>query len=156
MKYKHVNIFNIGIDLLSFFFVVINIFCVISCYVDLPNKIITHYNLGGMPDRYGDKSSIFLLTIVNVVIYVICSILEKRPDIFNYPVKVTKYNKEKLHLYGTRMLKLIKLCFNAILFYISFSIIQNTSIGILSIGIFIIVPSAILIYYIRKMRLTDK
>lgn len=138
-------------DVLSIVFITSNIILVILYYNNLPDKIITHYNILGEADAYGDKSSIIFLVITNILMYAIVSLVERKPQIWNFPTIVTDTNREKLYMYGSQLLKSLKLVFLFSFLYISYCNIVNKNIGLFFTILNIIVPSVLLFYYIFKM-----
>lgn len=139
------------IELLSLLFVAATVLLVLLNYADMPDKIITHYNINGIQDGYGDKSSILYLTGISIVMYAGLTFLQKRPGIYNFPVKVTEANKAQLYSYGTKMVRLLKLFISALFCYIAYSSVQNQAMGSFITIIIVIAPASMLIYYIVKM-----
>ena len=90
---------------------------VITNYVYMSNTIPTHYGAGLKADHYGHKSNTFILIGVLTIIYIGMSILERFPHVYNYPVKITDKNYEKLYVLGVRMIKIIKIIIVLIMGY---------------------------------------
>lgn len=156
MKIRQINLHNLIIELFSLGFVIANILFVFLRYSGLPERIITHYNIKGLPDGYGDKSDILILTGISILIYVVFTVLERFPQIYNYPVKVTENNRDELHYYAMRMMKYIKLSICVIFFFIAFASIENKPLGTAFTWLTFIAPTIILVYYIYKMMSTNR
>lgn len=62
-----------------------------------PARVPVHYNLAGEVDRMGSKSSVFLLLITNWGLYILVTVLEQFPRIWNTGVTVTERNKRKVY-----------------------------------------------------------
>ena len=77
-------------------------------YNSLANTIPTHFGLKGEADGWGSKSVIFLLPVINILLFTGLTILNKYPHKFNYPVKVTEENAILLYNKGTRFLRILK------------------------------------------------
>jgi Protein of unknown function (DUF1648). len=150
MKAKF-NLYNFILESLALLFLVANILMLLSSYGSLPDTIITHYNINGIPDGYGNKESIIPPLLISVFIYIQLSVLQNFPQLYNYPVKVTEKNKDALLFYALRLLKYIKLSVSIMFFSISFCSIQNKAMG--GFGVFLIMAPIIpSLYYIIKMR----
>jgi uncharacterized membrane protein len=80
----------------------------IITYNSLPDTIPSHFGLQGKADGWGSKSGIFLLPVINILLFTGLTILSKYPHKFNYPVKVTEENAILLYNKGTRFLRILK------------------------------------------------
>lgn len=81
----------------------------ISNYTSLPNTIPIHYNGAGEPDGFGEKATILTLPLVATLLFVGLTVLNKFPEIFNYPTDITPYNASKLYTNATRLIRYLKL-----------------------------------------------
>jgi uncharacterized membrane protein len=90
-------------------------------YKTLPEKIPIHYNFYGFPDGYGNKSTLFLLSSLGFIIYVIVFfagfIGEKH---YNVPYKATPAGREKIVFFVRTILKVLR--FNTLVIF-NFAII---------------------------------
>lgn len=75
----------------------------------MPKLIPTHYDFAGNVDSYGDKNSILIMPIMSWVLYIIITVLEMFPPIWNTGVKVTEQNKFRVYAILRLMLDIIKL-----------------------------------------------
>ena len=76
---------------------------------ELPEIIPTHFDASGQPDGFGGKSSFWILPLSGIIIYVLLTILEAFPHIYNFPVKITQENAEIQYRLATRMLRILKI-----------------------------------------------
>lgn len=76
---------------------------------DIPEVIPTHFGFSGAPDRFGSKSSLFIIIIIGAGIHILLSFLSKIPKFYNYPVSVTEKNAEVLYKIGRQLILLIDL-----------------------------------------------
>ena len=96
------------IELLAILFLVgIWIFSV-QYYWTLPEIIPTHFNIHGEVDAHGSKGTLFIMPIVYSIIFVLLSIISRKPEIYNYPVKITADNAAVQYALATRMLRILK------------------------------------------------
>ena len=82
---------------------------ILFVYNRLPDIIPTHFSFSGKADAYGSKSSIFTLPILGLIIFVLLTILNRFPHIFNYTVIITEDNALQQYKMGTRVLRYLKL-----------------------------------------------
>lgn len=78
-------------------------------YNSLPDIIPIHFDMQGVPDDYGDKSSLFLLPIIGTLSYVMLTVLNKFPHLFNFPSEITEANATRMYGLATSMMRLVKL-----------------------------------------------
>lgn len=104
-------------------------------YAALPEKIPTHFDGAGNPDAFGKKSSIALLPIVGVFIYVIFYFIQKVPHTFNYGgLKITKENAAAQYQNVLRIMRILKALMTIAFAYMTWSTVQiamgnNTGLG---------------------------
>jgi uncharacterized membrane protein len=84
------------------------IYCIRSYFI-LPETIPTHFNLKGVADAYGSKANMFILPSIGTTIYLLITLLNRYPHIFNYMVKITADNAETQYRFATRMFRVVKL-----------------------------------------------
>lgn len=86
--------------------VFINFVIVLLFYFDLPETIPIHFNFKGEPDGYGNKSYIWSLPILNLVLYLGLNLVatKLKPWQYNYPVTVTNENAPTLYSMGIQMI----------------------------------------------------
>ncbi len=97
-------------------------------YTDLPDLVPKHYNLNGEPDDYSGKGIIWAMPIIGLIIYAGMLLLNKHPNIFNYPKEVTEENAEQLYRIATKMIRLLSTIITWFLAYITYATIQ-TALG---------------------------
>ena len=90
----------------------------------LPEKIPAHYDLYGIPDAYSGKSSILILPVVGIIIYLAITILDRYPHIFSYVWKITPENAYRQYQLAGSMLAALKAEVIWIFNYIAISTIR--------------------------------
>jgi uncharacterized membrane protein len=103
----------------------------------LPQRIPTHFNVGGQPDGWGPPSTLWLLPAVGVGLYLLISVVALFPASFNYPLRVTAASRSRLEGLTLRMISWIKVELAGLFLFIQWSIIQSVRMGhgTLSVGI---------------------
>lgn len=88
-------------------------------YNKLPDQIPVHYNFSGVADAWGSRSTILILPIIALVIYIGFTVLQRFPQIYNYPAGISEENKEKAHLRAVTAVRYLKFFTILILGYLS-------------------------------------
>ena len=99
---------------------------IISSYSHLPDTIPTHFNGSGKADGFGSKANILALPIISTVIFIGLTILNKFPQVFNYPTNITKENANQQYTNATRLVRYLKLAVVVIFGLIVYKTIQST------------------------------
>lgn len=91
----------------------------------LPEIIPSHFTVNGEIDDYSDKATLWLLPSIGTVLFLGLTWLNRFPQIFNYPVKITAENAVKQYKMATRLIRILKLTLLIVFFMISFMIIKS-------------------------------
>ena len=81
-------------------------------YSTLPDTIPLHFDAQGRPDGYGNKSRIFVLPAIAIVLFIGTTYLIRSPHDFgkfNVPLKITESNLKRQYTFASRMIRVIKL-----------------------------------------------
>ncbi len=103
-------------------------------YQELPGTIPIHFNAAGAADGYGDKSMVWMLPLIGLGIYLMMTFINRRPHIFNYPVKITPENAEQQYKTATRLIRILKAAIMLLFAYICWGMIQGALSGQASLG----------------------
>jgi uncharacterized membrane protein len=93
-------------------------------YGQLPEQIPTHFGPNGLPDSYGSKTSLWLLPILGSVIFGLMTYINRRPDWFNFPVKITAENALTQYTMATRLIRVLKASVTILFAYLVWGIIS--------------------------------
>src|SRR5262245_11993508 len=74
----------------------------------LPEAVPTHFGFAGKPDAWGSRNTILILPIAGIVSYLLLTIINRYPHVFNYPVPITPENAERQYRLGQRIIRLVK------------------------------------------------
>ncbi|HTS44925.1 MAG TPA: DUF1648 domain-containing protein [Puia sp.] len=97
------------IELSGWIFVVILWGLSLYSYSTLPDRIPTHFDVVGMPDKWGSRNAFFVLPVVGTVVFIGLTILNRYPYLFNYPVTITNENALAQYTNATKMMRWLKL-----------------------------------------------
>ena len=67
-----------------------------------------HFNLHGEADGWGGRTFLLILPALSVILYIGLSVAEKQYRKFNYPIRLTDNNKNRLYRLGVRMMRHLK------------------------------------------------
>tara|TARA_R110000850_G_scaffold167924_1_gene292951 strand:- start:708 stop:1226 length:519 start_codon:yes stop_codon:yes gene_type:complete len=150
------------LDIFSFGILAVALFYTILSYNALPKQVPMHFNYSGTITRYGDKSSIWFLNIIGFATVYGLYYLNKFPQIFNYPQKITLANAKKMYSDATRMIRLLSLSIALLFSIITFEIIQvslnqtkaiSTVANYLLMGIVILMTIGPIIYMVINLKM---
>jgi len=85
-----------------------SIILLIALWAKIPQKVPVHYNLDGEVTRWGSKWELFILVGIGLFIIILMEIIERFPEIYNYPSRFNEHNAEQFYLVGRQMVNLIK------------------------------------------------
>jgi hypothetical protein len=87
--------------------------------IDSDVLIPVHYNFLGEADSWGGRSALWHMPLLGLTLYIGLSILQKYPEIYNYPCKVTKKNVNYIYRMGVRLVMHFKVLGLLLLAYIN-------------------------------------
>lgn len=140
------------ISLLSFVGIVLY---VIITWKNIPDMIPGHYNIAGEIDKYSSKNSIWILIVVQILLFTMMSVLERFPNIWNTGVQITEENVERVYTNLRNMQTYLKMM---IMIYFSYMTLQSiagerlNSISVFTFLILIFGGMAIFLIKIFKNR----
>jgi uncharacterized membrane protein len=94
----------------------------------LPEKIPTHFSFSGEPDSFGNRNSAYLLPCVATIIFILLTVVNRKPERFNYPVAITERNTVKQYRLAGNFIRFLRISI-VIVFIIIFVFTSNTSVG---------------------------
>lgn len=125
-------------------------------YLNLPDRIPTHFGASGQPDAWSGKTSLFALPIIMVVLYIGLTILGRFPHTYNYLCKITKENAPFQYLNTRMFIGLLKSEIILAFAYIEWATIQVAGgkaygLGIGFLPVFLIIIFGTLAFFIIRM-----
>lgn len=103
-------------------------------YNELPDTIPTHFNGAGKADGYGNKLTVWVLPLIGLGLYTMLTFINRSPQQFNYPVKVTPENAQRQYELATRLIRMLKAVIMLLFVYICYMVIQGALSGEASLG----------------------
>lgn len=124
----------------------------------LPEQVPIHFNAVGEPDNWGPNSTLFVLPLIGVVLWIGLSILERYPHGYNYIVKITDANASFQYRSAVKLIHFLK---NTIAILFAFLTRESFLIGsgeqdALSTGLMpmflTLIFGAVVLYFIQSIR----
>jgi uncharacterized membrane protein len=74
----------------------------------LPDRIPTHFNAAGQVDGWGSPRMLLIFPGFALAIYLLMSLVSRFPAAFNFPVRVTPFNRKRLEGLALNMIAWLK------------------------------------------------
>ena len=107
------------LELVTFLALVIFEVYIAARWSSIGDTVPTHFGFDGQPDAWGDKSSLLFMPILTIVLYLLLSITELFPKIWNFPVELTEANRDKMIAISLDMVIVLKLMLVVIFAFIT-------------------------------------
>lgn len=101
----------------------------------LPARIPTHFDIAGNPNGWGSPSSLLLLPVVALALYLGMTVVSQFPSAFNYPMRVTAENRPRLEALTLRMIAWLKTEMICLFAWIQWAIVASARQGRMSISL---------------------
>jgi uncharacterized membrane protein len=112
-------------DVIGFLCILGSIIVLLYVWKTLPDKVPAHYNAAGKVDRWGSKWELLILPFVGIFIALLMGVLEKFPEIHNYPNRLNELNAEQFYLQSRKLVNQLK---NICLILFSLILVESISI----------------------------
>lgn len=116
--------FDYMIELLNALIIICLIVLPAYHFFKLPDSIPSHFDFAGKADNYAGKISIWVMPAIGLFAFAGLSILQRYPQIYNYPFPLTKKNAPYLYRAAKRFLRLLKLIMSLLMLYLVYATIQ--------------------------------
>jgi uncharacterized membrane protein len=105
----------------------------------LPTRIPTHFDIAGNPNAWGSAgNSLFILPAVATAVFLLIGLVSLNPASFNYPVRITPQNRERLQSLALQLIACIQAESTILLAILQYSILQAFRAGHFSLNPFLI------------------
>lgn len=130
---------------------------VLYAFNNMPEEIPTHFNASGEVDSTGGKDNVWLLPVITTIMYILLTLLNRVPHIFNYPVEINEENASFQYALAMRLVRTMKLIIVLIFFAIAvlmFLVAKGILVGtgILVIILITVLPLIPVVFYFQKAR----
>lgn len=90
-----------------------------TSYPQMPQEVPVHFNAMGQPDEYGNKIAVLGLACGIILVQLVIYWASKKPQVMDYPAKVTDENAQRLYREGERFFVCLGLSISALMAGIS-------------------------------------
>jgi len=149
--------FDWAIEFVAFVFLVVLIVLPLIYYNHLPEKIPVHFNGAGIPDGYGSRSTLWILPVTSLFLYLLFTILEAFPYLYNFPVEITTDNAVTQYTLATRLIRILKTVILIIFAFISYQTIKTATGETVGLGraflpvCLLLIFGVIVIYVVKSL-----
>ena len=92
----------------------------------IPDKLPMHYNFAGEIDRWGGKGEVLFLVVMVWILYLMISLVEHFPSVWNTGVQVTQENRMRVYRTLKYMVKTLKLAMTLVFTFLIFNTVAGT------------------------------
>jgi uncharacterized membrane protein len=147
--------FDWVIELMAFIFLAFQIILPFIYYNHLPESIPVHFNGAGQPDGFGSRSTLWILPGTSLFLYLLMTILEAFPYIYNFPVEITPENAVTQYTLATRLIRILKTLLLIIFSFLSYKTIKTATgetpgLGKVFLPVFLLLTFGLIIIYIVR------
>lgn len=137
--------YPVRLEIISLALLAYTLYLVISSYASLPDRIPTHFDFQGVPDRWGSKAEVLVFPILSVALYamltgitVLFTVVTDPRKLINLPQRmkdaITEAQAEKLRVFFMRSLFALKVLVQGLMAWLVYATIEvalgrNTGLG---------------------------
>lgn len=123
----------------------------LAVFWTLPDKIPTHFNFAGEPDGWGGKLDLLIIPAVNTGLYLLLSVIQRHPSIWNTGVRVTEENKHRVYAVSLSLLITVKLIISLGFTYTMVAQTTSSALAPWYAPVFLGVTVGTVIYYFIRL-----
>ncbi len=90
----------------------------------LPDLVPSHFGLNGQPDAWTSKNSLPFFALIPLALYILLTVIGRKPHLCNYSVRLTKDNAVRLYAISVKFLAILKMILSWLFVYIFYAIAQ--------------------------------
>ena len=127
---------------------------------NLPDQMPVHFGASGKPDGWGSKNTLWVLTLVNVGLYIVMTLASRYQRLINLPMRVDRDAPEVQQLLRT-MAIVLKAGLMVLLLYLDWAMVntglgQTDGLGPEFLPVFLAATFLPLIWFLAKLRKFQK
>ena len=120
------NIIGKWLDGFGFLFLGLLWTYVLKSYFQLPDQIPTHFNFSGAPDGFSSRHMILLLPGLATLLFILLTLINRRPERFNYPITITPENAAYQYQLASNLIRALRLAMPIVFGLVAFSTIDSS------------------------------
>ncbi len=133
--------------LISVSVLILNCYYVFTNYDNISKEIVTHIDITGKADGFGDKVHLIYAMIANAVLLGIMFFIIKYPKYANYPIEINDKNRDNAYKKMQLFLAIISVITSVVFSYMVFQSINKSDNMIYVIIYSIFFPLLVLLYF---------
>lgn len=144
------------LQIVCFLILAVGLTLLITSWSGLPATVPTHFNFSGAPDSYGVKSQLIILPIIAVGLYLMLTVFERFPKIYNFPIEITESNAKYIYQTARELFVCLKTEIIAVFAYLIWGSIETAKglrqgLGSWFITVFLALLAITFFYYIMRI-----
>jgi uncharacterized membrane protein len=145
--------FDWATEIFTLIFLIILIALPLIFLKDLPEEIPVHFNAAGMPDGFGNRSTLWILPVTGAFMYLLLTVISAFPQIYNFPVKITPENIVTQYRLATRLIRILKATIMILFSFLSYKTLKTATGDVAGLGkaflpVFLLITFGVIIVYI--------
>ncbi len=108
---------------------------VLAAWPEMPDQVPQHFDAAGQADAWGSKATLLLLPAVNLVVFVIMTVISRFPHISSVPVEITPFNARRVYRLIRFQTIWLKAVVALVLAYMSWRTIEQARGGVQGLGV---------------------
>ncbi|QIB69520.1 DUF1648 domain-containing protein [Aminipila butyrica] len=116
-----------------------------------PNQIPSHYNAAGEIDGMSSKTHLIIFVVIGWSLFVLMSVVENFPQIWNTGVQVTEENKERIYRVLKDLLTTIKLLLAFVFAYLTVQASSGENLPALFLPVFLSALLGSMLFFVLKL-----
>ena len=117
----------------------------------IPDKLPMHYNFAGEIDRWGGKGEILFLVVMVWILYLMISLVEHFPSVWNTGVQVTLENRMRVYRTLKYMVKTLKLAMTLVFTFLIFTTVAATPLPAWFSAVYVILITGDLAFWLIRL-----
>ena len=155
LRIPKLSVYQIVLLALTVILVIACIVATLICLPSLPDKIPTHYGVGGSVDRYGGRASAFSIPVINLLMLIMFGLFILSPNILENPNTLKPLDPRFKPLIAKETLSMLIECgFLVTLLFDYMQAFILTQHPLKLLGVWIIVGLLLVISIYRSIRLS--
>jgi hypothetical protein len=123
----------------------------------LPERIPIHFDAMGRPNGWGSPAMVLVLPSTTLIIYLLFTVVTSFPGAFNYPVKVTSLNRQRLQNLALDMMAWLKVEIVSLLTWMQWVTITvarhpERRMPVMTVATFVVVFATVTFYIVKMFK----
>ncbi|MDK7375112.1 MULTISPECIES: DUF1648 domain-containing protein [Weeksella] len=124
MKQLKKTYYDFLIEIITYIVIIVSVVFLFINYQQLPTTIPIHFNARGEVDGVGEKYTLYILVLIQIILFIGLNFLSKKPHLYNYPVPITDDNKAQQYQLASRFIRVLNLFISFIFFLLIYETIS--------------------------------